>query len=620
MLSAWPLVVFWTVATVGLLRPTTVLLYALFVSMPFGSLAVVPPELTGGLSLTPAPVVTMLIVAKCLWSREGRRWFVSACTSPGPVASLFVFWIVAAFTTLFAPLFFAGEVEVIPVRDPADGAALLAPSLQQFSQLGYMSVSVFAVVACARLLAAQAVRQHVLRAMMAGAAVLCVTGLLDWLAQTVELDAVLGPLRTATYAIATDSRIGTLEMKRISGVSPEPAVFGSLCVTFLATLWFFRPVMRDVWMRVTASVLCAVLALMIFLSTSTTAYVGLALFLVIVMLETWWRLLVSRRRSLSRRIAWGRNRRLAAVALAIFGAFAVFPGAHVALAEAIDTVVLQKTESQSFDERSMWTSVSLQSAIDTHGFGVGLGGTRASNSFVAMLSNVGLLGTLLYVGFLAATYLLRPAKRAPDGKAWLSAYRWSLPPIIALGLMAGTTPDFGPYLALLFGSTVALQSGARTERLLARAARDARARRRRRRDGARRRVGNYLLPRLPRPLVQAGIAVAPLASDVSAGAHRTARGLAGFFVAGASPLDLGDPRGGTAWDAPNKSHSGRRDIVHVGPGGDLDRGAACPRASAAAACGPDRYNDGPPSGAGGAAACDDASLECTPAPLIDLGR
>jgi hypothetical protein len=63
-------------------------------------------------------------------------------------------------------------------------------------------------------------------------------------------------------------------------------------------------------------------------------------------------------------------------------------------------MVLKKTESSSFDERSMWTIVSLRALIDTFGIGVGLGGTRASNSLVAVASNVGLVGVFLYIGII----------------------------------------------------------------------------------------------------------------------------------------------------------------------------------------------------------------------------
>ena len=278
-MSGWPLWAFWAIVVAGLRGPPHVLFYALFGLIPFASLAVVPPELTGGLTLTPAPVIALLIVLRCLWSADGWRWVVAACTSPGLFAPLFVFWVVAAFTTLFAPLFFAGEVEIIPMRaDDLSRTALLAPSAQQISQLGYLSVSVFSVIACARALQRPRARQHVLRAMALGACVLCVTGFLDWLAATVDLEEALAPLRTASYAIATDSRIGNLDMKRVSGVTPEPSVFGSLCVTYLATLWFFRRAMRDAWLRAAVPVLCAALALMIFLSTSTTAYVGFVVF------------------------------------------------------------------------------------------------------------------------------------------------------------------------------------------------------------------------------------------------------------------------------------------------------------------------------------------------------
>ena len=548
-----PVFVFWAVALAGLRGSPVVLLYALFAGIPFAALAVVPVELTGGLTLTPAAVVTLLLVLKCLWRPAGRRWFAYASTSLNHFALLFAFWVVAVLTTVFAPRLFAGEVEVISMRGIMNETTLLVPSVQQFSQLGYISVSVFAVIAAGRYLQGQRVRQHVLRAMALGAAVLCVTGLLDWLSKEhPEIEPWLEPVRTASYAITGGGVLA--DMPRVSGVTPEPSTFGSLCVTFLATLWFYRRVMLDGWLRnLVAPLLCAGLAAMIWLSTSTTAYVALGFLVLVAVAETLWRLVLSRRRTRARRIAWSQGRRLVALTALVAAFFALSPELYDRAQEVVDTVVLKKTESGSYDERSMWTAVSLQSAIDTLGFGVGLGGTRASNSFVAMLSNVGLVGTLLYLGFIAATYLRRPARDVPNAGAWQAAYRWSVPVVLAPGLMAGTSADFGPYVALMFGSTVALQQGRRTERMLERVAREERRRDpRARRD--RRRAEGFVLDRRRRG---------------------SSRGRAPFAVLAAAWFDLGEPTASASPASGVRPHGGGVDI-ELGDDAEGDARAALP--------------------------------------------
>jgi len=46
----------------------------IFCSMSFGSFAVIPPELTGGLSLTATPIVAVLIIFRALYTIEGRSF------------------------------------------------------------------------------------------------------------------------------------------------------------------------------------------------------------------------------------------------------------------------------------------------------------------------------------------------------------------------------------------------------------------------------------------------------------------------------------------------------------------------------------------------------------------
>ena len=127
--------------------------------------------------------------------------------------------------------------------------------------------------------------------------------------------------------------------------------------------------------------------------------------------------------------------------------------------ELFDLMVLQKSTTDSFEERSMWTRVSLNALMATNGLGVGLGGTRASNFAVALASNAGVLGAIFYFLFvLQALVLRRPPQRDIEGRALMSAVRWSYLPPFFTSLMIGTTPDFGLFNAFLYGFAVALVS------------------------------------------------------------------------------------------------------------------------------------------------------------------
>ena len=105
----------------------------------------------------------------------------------------------------------------------------------------------------------------------------------------------------------------------------------------------------------------------------------------------------------------------------------------------------------------MWTQVSLHALAATHGLGVGLGSTRASNFAVALASNAGLLATACYLVFLLQNLMLRkPPPQDTQARATLSAIRWSCLPPLFTSLLIATTPDFGLFNAFLYGFAVAV--------------------------------------------------------------------------------------------------------------------------------------------------------------------
>jgi hypothetical protein len=121
-----------------------------------------------------------------------------------------------------------------------------------------------------------------------------------------------------------------------------------------------------------------------------------------------------------------------------------------------DKMVLQKASTSSFEERAMWTAVSFQAFLDSWLLGVGLGGTRSSSGLVAVLSNVGLVGSICYFGFIFHTLARPVAGVDAPALVMVNAVRWSLPIALALSLISGTTADFGPWGAFRLGLVSAI--------------------------------------------------------------------------------------------------------------------------------------------------------------------
>lgn len=457
-MEAIPIGIFWSIALLTLLqRKEQALMYLFFASMPFGSFAAIPTEVTGGLTLTPTPIVAILLIARRLLSPGGVTQALDAALKPSQLLPLFLFWLLAAVTTAFVPRLLAGMIEIVPMRSVGQAdTALLGPTPQNISQLLYVSISVLAIFSFAHLLRTEAMRRHAMWALCLGAAITVATGLLDLASQYVPIGPALELFRTASYTLLTD--VEMLDVKRLVGLMPEASAFGTLSLGFLASLYFFRRAMPPGFVRgVLVPLLMAALLLLTWLSTSSAAYVGLGLVAAAVAADWCWRLTVSGRLPQLRRGLAGEFWLGVAGVVATVAVLAVVPKLLVSMQEMLDLMVLQKSTSSSYEERTMWTQVSLHALLSTGGLGVGLGSTRASNFAVALASNAGLLATGCYLVFLLQNLMLRkPPPQDTQARATLSAIRWSCLPPLFTSLLIATTPDFGLFNAFLYGFAVAV--------------------------------------------------------------------------------------------------------------------------------------------------------------------
>lgn len=452
-----PIAIFWALAHWGAFGKSHVLLYLFFGSMSFGAFAVIPTELTGGLTLTPTPMLALLIIMRSMLAQGGMNFFTGIAFQSKGLLLLFLFWLVAIVTTIFMPRIFEGEVMIIPVRLVLESfGEPLAPSVQNFSQLVYVTISVFTVFAFTYVLYDPVQRQHALKAICLGAAIAVFTGFIDYLNQYIPLDAILEPFRTATYSLLTEVEI--FGSKRVVGLMPEASAFGGLCIGFLSLVYFFRHAMTDPWLRHrVVPVLAFLLMLFVWLSTSSGAYLSLFVFFLVAILEWVW---LRRGNAVATDAPRGLGYEFWIVSTVLLGIGFVLlfsPTLFEPMITMIDDMVFSKTQSSSYEERSMWTAVGWQALIDSWGFGVGVGSTRTSNFAAAIFSNTGVIGGLLYFSFVVQTLRRKcPPANNEISRAMLVAVRCACIPAFVGGLLAGTTADFGSYNAFLYGLALAV--------------------------------------------------------------------------------------------------------------------------------------------------------------------
>lgn len=458
-MTAIPIAIYWWLALWGLFSARPVLVWLFFGILPFGSFAVVPTEVTGGVSLLGSTMTAVLIIAQQLFlRRSGPAAFLRLAIGRGGGMLLFLFWCVGIMVTLFAPRLFAGQIEVVPMALRSVGflqTLPLEPTVQNFTQLSYMTVSIFAVFAFATVFRNSKMQPVLIRGVILSGMIVIITGLLDLLAESLSIQPLLEPFRTANYAILDNVRLVD-GSKRVTGLMPEASSFGGLTMSLLACLYFLRRAITDLGLRRRANIVLAGLAVMLVLSTSSAGYVGIGVLLALIKLDWWVRAAGLARSPLVRRgVRSELFLALAGTALLIV-VIMVMPATFDPVIRRLNDIVFTKTESLSYLERTFWTRITFEAGLSSQLIGVGLGSTRGSNFAAVIFGSTGLLGFLLYFGFVLRL-MLRPAPAGdPQAAAIVSALKWSFFPVFIIDLLIGTTPDFGVFNALRWGVLLAL--------------------------------------------------------------------------------------------------------------------------------------------------------------------
>lgn len=108
----------------------------------------------------------------------------------------------------------------------------------------------------------------------------------------------------------------------------------------------------------------------------------------------------------------------------------------------INSTIINKADSGSGHERTYWNVKSLQSFLDTSGLGVGFGSSRASSWPIAVLSQLGLFGSLMMGGLLCVLARGLGAVRQwvdPETDAVVASVRnAALASIIAMSVSGGS--------------------------------------------------------------------------------------------------------------------------------------------------------------------------------------
>ncbi len=425
---------------------------ALCISTLLGAAAAFQLPALGGSSIQPSHLLLFFVTIGVLLRPRQKQAALTSLAYPGPGFWFAAYVLFSAVSAFFLPRIFAGATLVYSSARSSSGlmsimASPLAPGSSNLTQSVYLlgDLVCFAVV-CG--LARLGHGRFIARQLIVTALVCLGFALVDIATFTIGQPDLLDFMRNANYTMHTAEVIGGF--KRIVGSFPEASAYGAAALVFFCftlILWLERFPSRFTGFATLS------IGLTLILCTSTTAYVAGLFMIGVAVLFALRRLLSGQA---TRPYATFLSITLLMVPCVVL-AMALIPSVWNALGDLANVTLANKLESQSGEERTAWNTLALISFVETATFGAGLGTVRASSFAAALLSNVGLTGTALFLLFLYS--LLMAAARSKlvnrENRAIGMAAVFASVAQIASATISGSSTDLG----LLFSITAGLASG-----------------------------------------------------------------------------------------------------------------------------------------------------------------
>ncbi len=427
------------------------LLCAFLVAILLGAAAVF---IGGPVSIPPGQLMLAFVAAGTLYRGEGVRLAINVLKFPQAgfwLAALVAYGVISA---IFLPRLMAGWTDIVPLGTsqyaPTSAPVPLGPVSSNVTQSIYMVGNLI----CFALSAAVASTEEGLRkltvALLVYAGGNVVFALLDIATFSVGAQWLFDPIRNGQYALHNEETIAGL--KRIVGSFTEASVFARSTLGvlgFTATLWLCGR--YSLW----SGPLAVASFLFVVLSTSSSGLVALAPALVLLYLTLLLHAGIDPRRPFALLVI------IVAPLLALAAVLLVLINEPVlaVVRNYLDILIFNKTRSDSGVERGTWNMIGLENFVDTYGIGVGLGTARTSSFLVALLSNLGIAGTLFYMAFMARVAVGRRSEfRTYVGDVKVAARNGCLCLLMA-DVLAASTVDQGLLFYVLAAAACAMTGG-----------------------------------------------------------------------------------------------------------------------------------------------------------------
>ncbi len=443
------------VALIGgylMLRASTLamMLFVMFTTLMAGSAAF---QLATGSSVLPSIEAVLLLAIRCVM--PSHRPPGSIRTALGENLPLVFFTLYGVIGALILPFMFSGAIDVAPLRpvptpDPFATVPLTFTS-QNLTSAGYLFTTMLGAVCAFLAVQSDGAAKRVARTVAIIGLVHATLGFLSVLAAGTSFAGVFDFFRNALYNQVKQELGG---FARMNGIMAEPSSFAGYGVIYLAfnmELW-----LRDVDRRVTGAAAFLLLIALI-VSTSTTAYVGIAGYAVLLALR---QLFFPSTIAVSKLLVFVGGG-LAGLGVLLLVALTQ-PQVFRFIEAVYQSMIVNKSESESALVRIMWARQGIESFWISGGLGVGVGSFRSSSLGTAILGSMGIVGVVTYS--LHVLNVLKPLRRSTyvrTGDARMdvgAAAGWAVIAMSIPAFVAAPSPDPGLNWGLLGGIALGLRA------------------------------------------------------------------------------------------------------------------------------------------------------------------
>lgn len=429
--------------------------FLLFSGLFGGGAAIALPAL-GGSSIPPIHFACLFVYLRILAPRGGFAGMLPAAVHANRWLVVYTLYGIAS--AVIAPRLFAGQIDVFPMRgDHLAGLfskTPLGPTPQNITAsiylLGTLVIAIAAYIVCSFRGGVAAIISGVIA-----------VGWLDIMLAVVTTAAADTPLK-AFFDLFRNGGYAQLEQAhggfpRITGFFPEASTFATFSFAYFvvnAELWY-----RSVRPLATGSLALA-LAITLFVSTSSTAYLGLGAYLAFFTL----RLL-----AMPDLAQGGRARELALALLGIMVLaaclFLAAPTLLTGISEMVRDMTWGKSASSSAQQRLFWAMQGWDAFRASYGLGTGPGSFRSSSLVMAIIGCMGVIGLVSFVAY--AVQVFQPARRssyapaADPGHTVGGAFAAAAMIVLVPLSVSSPSVDFGANFAFFAGAALALRPAAR---------------------------------------------------------------------------------------------------------------------------------------------------------------